>query len=230
MHQGMPDAGFAPRADRRIGHEHAVEQDVMRAGPAHAERVPGLDDRDALRVHRHAELQHRRTIGGVLLDGAGHEQVGGRAPLRNLAGVDLVAAVDLDRLAGAQEPIGAAGRQELDAFGGDALEQAVGRRLLVAPAPGGGRSHVGMHRQGQGGRGAVVRQLAQHRRKLGPRQPGAAELRRHPKLEKTVLAQHRHVSADERVGPVAAPPLLRKLRTDLPEHRTPPRRGGRWFR
>ena len=75
-----------------------------------------------------------------------------------------------------------------------------------------------------------MRQLAQHRRKLGPRQPGAAELCGHPKLEKAVLAQQRHVGADELVGPVAAPPLLRELRADLPEQRTPPGRGGRWFR
>src|SRR4029078_10319421 len=98
------------------------------------------------------------------------------------------------------------------------------------PAPGGGAAPMGMHRQSERGRAAIVRQLAQHRRELGPRQPGAAELRGHGELEKAVLAQPRPVGADELVGPVTAPPLLRELRADLPEQRTPPGRGGRWFR
>src|SRR5262245_12025447 len=128
----MPGAGAAPGADRGIGHEHAVERDVVRAGAAHAERVPGLDDRDAFRVHRYAELQHGGAAGRVFLDGAGHEQVRGRGAAReHLAAVDAISALDLDGLARAVQPVGPARGQQLDALGRDALEQALGRRLLV---------------------------------------------------------------------------------------------------
>jgi hypothetical protein len=69
----MPHIGFAARTDRGVGDKYAVKHDVVRGGAAHAERIPGLDDRHAFGVHRHAELQDGRPIYSTALNRAGHE-------------------------------------------------------------------------------------------------------------------------------------------------------------
>ncbi len=199
----------------------------MRAGAAHADRVPGLHDRHALGIHRHAELQHRRPVLRIVLDRAGHEQLRRRRAARErLAGVDLVAALDLLGLAGSFQPVRSARRQKLDALGGDALEQAVGRRLLMRPTPGRGRRRVGVHRQRQRGRRAIVRQRAQHRGGLGARQSGPAEFGRNRQREEFALPQQLEIGGGEFVRLVAAAPFLGELRADLVERR-PPVEGGR---
>ena len=194
----------------------------MRASAAHAERVPCLDDRHALGVHRHAELQHRRTVLGIVFDRAGHEQVRARRAARErLAGVNAIAALDLLGPAGACEPVRSAGGQELDALAGDALEQAVGRRLLILPAPGRGGRHVGVHRQRQRGRRAIVRQRAQHGRGLGARQAVAAELGRDGQRQESAFAQNLEIGGGEFLAFVAAAVLFGKPRTDLVQDGAP---------
>jgi hypothetical protein len=198
----------------------------MRTSSAHAERVPRLDDRHALGVHRHAELQHRRPVFRIVFDRAGHEQLRtGRAARERLAGVDAIAALDLLGPAGAREPVRSAGGQELDALGGDALEQAGGRRLLMLAAPGRGRRHVGVHRQRQRGRRAMVRQRAQRCRGFGARQPMPAELGGDDQGEKLARAQYLEIGGGELVGLVAAAPLFGELRTDFIEGGAPVERG-----
>ena len=114
-------------------------------------------------------------------------------------------------LAGSFQPVRSARRQKLDALGGDALEQAVGRRLLMRPTPGRGRRRVGVHRQRQRGRRAIVRQRAQHRGGLGARQSGPAEFGRNRQREEFALPQQLEIGGGEFVRLVAAAPFLGEL-------------------
>ena len=80
----------------------------------------------------------------------------GRGRGEDLAGLDAVAALDRHRLAAAADPVGAAGGDEDEALGGDALEERLdGGHLLVTPAPGGDRDLVRVHGEREG-RGAAV--------------------------------------------------------------------------
>ena len=110
--------------------------DVVGAGAAHAERVPGVEHLHLGRLHGHAEMQHLGRL--AVEDRAGHQDVAGfRAGGEDLARGDAVAALDLFRLARSGDPVRAAAGQQHDLLGRDALQQRLdGRDLLVAPAPG----------------------------------------------------------------------------------------------
>ena len=76
---GVPLAGRPPHAPHdRVGKEHAFKLDVVRAGAPHAERPPGIEDLHARRVERQAEVDHRRSVLGIVEDAGGHEQLARR--------------------------------------------------------------------------------------------------------------------------------------------------------
>ena len=130
-------------------------------------------------------MQHRRRLAGLFVDRAGHQQVAGRRARReDLSRGDLVAAFDLLGLARAADPVGAAARQQDDPLGGDPLQQRLHRRdLLVGQAPGRDRHLVGVHREGERGRAAVMGERAQHRGEFVDAGAAAAEFLRHAGLD-----------------------------------------------
>ncbi len=124
-----------------------VEHHVVRSGAAHAHRLPGRRDRHALALQRHSEMQHGRPVRRVVIDGAGHQQVADRrAAGEGLPRGHAKAALDLLHRAGALQPVGAAARNQLQLLGRDALQQSVGRRALVLPAPRRDRDDMAVHR------------------------------------------------------------------------------------
>jgi hypothetical protein len=81
---GEPQRQALHAAEQGTGVDAYVEVQVVRAGGAHAERVPGLLDGDARRTGRHQELGDRlRVVGAARGDqvrvgvaGAGDEGLG----------------------------------------------------------------------------------------------------------------------------------------------------------
>jgi hypothetical protein len=173
MEQHVPFALLAPAGDRRVRNEHVLQLDIMRARPAHPEDMPSIEDRDALGLQRHREMQYRRSRVGIVMDRARHQQVArGAAAGEDLARVDQEPALGFDGRAGALQPVGAAARHEDQIFRRDALQQPVGRRVLMAPAPCRGRDKVRVHREGQRRRAAARGKAADRMADLGV--PGAA--------------------------------------------------------
>jgi hypothetical protein len=174
-----------------------VDQHVMRAGAAHAERAPGIEHLDLRRVHRNTEMQHNGPVLAVE-NGPGHQDVARRrAGGEDLAGGDAVTAFDLLRLAGAADPVRSAARQEHDPLPGHTLQQRLdGSNLLVTPAPCRDCHLMGVHREGETGRAALVRQYAQHRCEVADLGPAAAKLSRHADLDETCFFQQSDVVGD----------------------------------
>jgi hypothetical protein len=90
-----PFAGGSSQQQGRVGHEDVLDDDVVRAGPAHTERAPVVLGRDAPLRDRDRELQDGRARVRIVVDRLRHEQVaGGNAAGKNLASVDPPAVLD----------------------------------------------------------------------------------------------------------------------------------------
>ena len=96
-----------------VGDEDVVELDGVRAGAAHPQRVPVFADGDAGGPERDGEDQHLGAALGIVVGGAGDEQVaGGRAAAEALGRGDPVAAGDLLGPAHALDPVARAGAHQ----------------------------------------------------------------------------------------------------------------------
>ena len=181
----------------------------MRAGAAHADRVPGLPDRHAGRTHRDAELQHRGTVGRILIDGAGHEQVRGRRSAgEDLARIDPVAAVDLARPCRSRRASPSRRRTGAECARRDSLEQAFDRRA----------SGCASARRPRQAHGCASRARAQSSCNGAPASAASRKVRyasarrrqapRDGELEKSALTQQREIGTDELIDFVAAAVLF----------------------
>ncbi|KIU01381.1 hypothetical protein QU38_01925, partial [Staphylococcus aureus] len=136
VEQHVPLALRPPPGDRRVGQEHAVEHQVVRAGAAHAQHVPGIGDGDAVRIQGHAEMEHGRPRLGIVVHRAGHQQMAHLAAAgEGLARSDAEAALHLLGGAGALQPVRSPARDEDQVLGRHSAEQPFGRRVLMAQAP-----------------------------------------------------------------------------------------------
>jgi hypothetical protein len=135
-------------------------------------------------------VQHGRARNRIVVDRHGHEEIPrGRAAGEDLAAAHAVAAFHLVGPARTGEPVGSAAGHEDQLLGGDPPQQRLDRAVVVPPAPGRDGDLVGMHRERQGGRAAVVGERAQHLAELGLRGAAASQLGRHPGREDLLLAE-----------------------------------------
>ena len=207
----VPLALRALQADRLARHEDVLEQHRVRTGPAHSQRVPVVEDSDALGVEGHREVEH-----AVPEPRARDHQVRARGPTReHLPGVDAIAAVDLGHLAVRVDPVRGAGADEHELLGCDAAEQRL-RGQTLAEAPHGRRHEVGVHRERERRGRAVVGQYAHGAAQLLERCVAAPELTGHEGGEEAVLREGLVRLGDEAPLPVVSSGRLLEQGADLP--------------
>ncbi len=172
----MPFTGLALQYHRCFRHNMSLDDNVMGAGTAHAERSPIVHDFDVRGVHGYREMQDHRRFAFALQHGSSNEQFTGRGGRgEHLARSYLVASVHGLRNAGAGDPIGAATREQDEAFGGDALQQRLGSfEILMTPTPSGHRHLMSMHGEGKGRRTTIAGDGSQHLRQFIYFRPSAA--------------------------------------------------------
>ena len=200
VHGGVPAASRPAQGDRRLGHEHLLEHDVVRPGAAHAERAPRRGHAHAGRVHGNRQVKHGGAGFRIVVDSRRHEELGGRRAAREgLVRVDAKASVHARRGSAARKPIGASARQEDDLLRRDAPQERVDRCLLVPPAPRRGRDEMRVHRECERRGPAVAPELAQQRTELGMPQPAAAQLHGDARGEEAVGGEIGVVVGDESI-------------------------------
>ena len=117
--------------------------------------------RDAVAGERHRHVQHAQAPVGVVVDEHRRQHgADGRLADERLASADAVAAVDLHGGAAGVGVVAAAGGDDDDAVLGDATQRGLRAGQVAAVAPRGERGDVLVHRRGEGGRAAVLGQLA----------------------------------------------------------------------
>ena len=159
--------------------EDVVEVDVVAGRAAHAERVPALDDADAVAGERDRHVQDAQAAVRVVV----HEHrrqhgADGRLADERLAAADPIAALDLDGGAAGVGVVAAARGDDDDAVLGDATQGGLCSRQVPAVAPRGERGDVLVHRRREGGRAAALGQLALDGGDLADRGSVAAQLGR----------------------------------------------------
>ena len=115
----------------------------------------------AVAGERHRHVQHAQAALRVVVHE--HRRQHGadrRLADERLAPADAVAALDLDGGAPGVGVVAAAGGDDDDAVLGDAAQRGLRARQVAAVAPRGERGDVLVHRRGEGGRAAVLGQLA----------------------------------------------------------------------
>ena len=197
----VPHTGRPHERHGGIRHEHVLQHDRVRAGAAHAHRVPRLLDAHALGAERHRAVDHLRAVGRVVPADAGDDDVAGRgAARRRFAGRDPVSPVDLGRRAVRVHPVGRSGRDQLRAGSRPPSPAPVpaGRGGAATPAPPRGASASRRSATSPGTRAPAPPAARRSRRRCA----AAAELGRHQHRHAAVLAQQREAVGDEGVGAV----------------------------
>jgi hypothetical protein len=78
MHEWMPFADRPPNSFRRaVGHEDAVELNVVRSGPSHPEHFPRIEKLHAFALQRYRNVEHRLAVFRIVVDAGGHQDVAG---------------------------------------------------------------------------------------------------------------------------------------------------------
>ena len=182
-----------------VRHEHVLEDDVVAGGAADPERVPIVEDGHALTGEGHRHVEHPAALLGIVEP----EHRRHHGAVRRLAGEHLarrhpVATVDPRRLAPRPGEVGPARRHEHDPVVGNAAQGGLGAGHGAPVAPGREAHDVLVHRGRQGGRPAMVRELALHHRHLPVGGPQATELGRHRQRHQSRLAEQPQALLDER--------------------------------
>src|SRR5262245_40467263 len=74
LKQRMPFAGLALHHNTGLGYNVTVNDDVMRAGGAHAHGLPNRIDPHIRRIHWNAEMEHHRLLPRLFENRRRHQQ------------------------------------------------------------------------------------------------------------------------------------------------------------